>query len=61
LIREKLAVPQGLTIVMNVLVMNLQKLLELLFILFATCLQLLIGDGEAQGRYSAVLSLQTAA
>ncbi len=35
LIREKLAVTQGSTIAMNVLVMNLQKLLELICVLFA--------------------------
>jgi hypothetical protein len=34
LIREKLAVTQGATIALNVLVMNLEKLLELLFVLF---------------------------
>jgi hypothetical protein len=34
LIREKLAVSQGLTIALNVLVVNLEKLLELLFVLF---------------------------
>jgi len=32
LIREKLAVTQGSTIALNVLVMNLEKLLELLFV-----------------------------
>jgi IS5 family transposase len=44
LIREKLLATQGSTIAINVLVMNLQKLLELLFVLFAYWLQLLIGD-----------------
>ena len=34
LIREKLAVTQGSAIALNVLVMNLEKLLELLFVLF---------------------------
>lgn len=33
LIREKLAVPQGSTIAINMLVMHLQKLLELIFAL----------------------------
>ena len=42
LIREKLAVTQGATIALNVLVMNLEKLLELLFILFASWLHLLL-------------------
>jgi hypothetical protein len=36
LIREKLALTQGSTIALNILVMNLEKLLELLFVLF-TC------------------------
>ncbi len=44
LIREKLLATQGSTIAINVLVMNLQKLLELLFVLFAYWLQLLIDD-----------------
>jgi hypothetical protein len=38
LIREKLAITQGATIAMNELVMNLEKLLELLFIFFAALL-----------------------
>jgi hypothetical protein len=32
LIREKLAITQGSTIALNILVMNLEKLLELLFV-----------------------------
>jgi hypothetical protein len=40
LIREKLAVTQGSTIALNVLVMNLEKLLELLFVFFAYLLLL---------------------
>ncbi len=44
LIREKLAVTQGSTIAINVLVMNLQKLLELLFVLFAALPCLLLGN-----------------
>ena len=44
LIREKLAVTQGSTIAMNLLVMNLEKLLELLFVLFAHWLQLLLAS-----------------
>jgi len=35
LIREKLATKQGSTIAMNVLMMNLQELLKVLFILFS--------------------------
>ena len=42
LIREKLAVTQGSTIARNVLVMNLEKLLELLFVLFTALLRLLL-------------------
>jgi IS5 family transposase len=44
LIREKLAVTQGATIALNVLVMNLEKLLELLFVLFACWLALLLSS-----------------
>jgi len=43
-IREKLATTLGSAIALNVLVMNLEKLLELLFVLFAFLLQLLISD-----------------
>jgi hypothetical protein len=39
---------QDSSVAMNVLVMNLQKLLELLFVLFARWLQLLLVDGEAR-------------
>jgi transposase, IS5 family len=42
LIREKLAVTQGSTIAMNVLVMNLEKLLELIFVFFTALLYLLL-------------------
>jgi hypothetical protein len=42
LIREKLAVTQGSTIALNVLVMNLEKLLELLFVFFTALLCLLL-------------------
>ena len=44
LIREKLAITQGSTIALNVLVMNLEKLLELLFVLFAALLHLLLAN-----------------
>jgi IS5 family transposase len=43
LIREKLAVTQASTIALNVLVMNLEKLLELLFVFFAALLRLVLG------------------
>jgi transposase, IS5 family len=42
LIREKLSITQGSTIALNVVVMNLEKLLELLFVLLCCCLQLLM-------------------
>lgn len=61
LIREKLPVNQGASIAMNVLVMNLQKLLELLFFFFAYWLQLMIGDGVAKRRQAVLLGVQTAA
>jgi IS5 family transposase len=48
LIREKLAVTQGSTIAINVLVLNLQKLLELLFVLFAYWLQLLLSNEQGE-------------
>jgi hypothetical protein len=58
LIREKLAVTQGSTIAINVLVMNLQKLLELLFVLFAYWLQLLLSNEPRKGPGFAILSAQ---
>ena len=42
LIREKLAATQGSSIAMNILVMNLQKLLELLFVFFVFLWRLLV-------------------
>ena len=47
LTREKLAVTQSSSIAMNVLVMNLQKLLELLFVLLAFWVNLLLNDRVA--------------
>jgi len=44
LIREKLALTQGSTIEMNILVMNLEKLLELLLVIFTCWLHLLWAD-----------------
>ncbi len=58
LIREKLAVTQGSTIVLNVLVMNLEKLLELLFVLFASWLQLLLCNQPGKGSRFVCLSTQ---
>ncbi len=60
LIREKLAVTQGSTIAINVLVMNLQKLLELLFMLYAYWLQYLFGDGAGKRLQTARLNIQIA-
>jgi len=60
LIREKLALTQGSTIAINVLVMNLQKLLELLFVLFAYWLQYLLDDGAGKGLQTARLNIQIA-
>jgi hypothetical protein len=55
LIREKLAVTQGSTIAMNVLVMNLEKLLELFFVIFAYWLQLLLGNEQGERPRFAIL------
>ena len=56
LIREKLAVTQGSTIAINVLVMNLQKLLELLCVLFTYCLRLLLLNHAGEGPKFSFLS-----
>lgn len=56
LIREKLPATQGSTIALNVLVMNLEKLLELLFVFFAYWLQLLLGSEPEKGSRFAQLS-----
>jgi IS5 family transposase len=53
-------VTQGSTIAINVLVMNLQKLLELLFMLFAYWLQNLLGDGAGKRLQTARLNIQIA-
>jgi hypothetical protein len=47
LIREKLALTQGSTIAMNISVMNLEKLLELLFVLFTCWLHLLWAEDRS--------------
>ena len=53
LIREKLPATQGATIALNVLVMNLEKLLELLFVFFAYWLQLLLdNEPEKSSRFA---------
>jgi hypothetical protein len=56
LIREKLATTQSSAIVMNVLFMNLDKLLELLFVLLACWLQQLLAHRAACNSHVAVLS-----
>jgi hypothetical protein len=60
LIREKLPATQGSTIALNVLVMNLEKLLELLFVFFAYWLQLLLCNEPGKGSRFAHLSNQMA-
>ena len=61
LIRDKLAVSQGSTIALNVMVMNLQKLLELLFIIFVALLQLLLVDRGQRNIRTMPLNAQMAA
>ena len=61
LIREKLAVTQGSTIALNVLVMNLEKLLELLFVFFAALLRLLLVNESGQSLRTLPLKPQMAA
>ena len=56
LIREKLPATQGSTIALNVLVMNLEKLLELLFVFFTYWLQLLLGNEPEKSSRFAQLS-----
>jgi hypothetical protein len=61
LIREKLAVTQSSTIALNVLVMNLEKLLELLFVFFTALLRLLLVKEGGQSIRVASLKPQIAA
>jgi IS5 family transposase len=60
LIREKLAITQRSTIALTVLVMNLEKLLELLIVLFAFWLQHLNTDEGTQITYKRRLNYQIA-
>jgi len=60
LIREKLDTTQGCAIALKVLVMNLDKLLELLFVLLACWLQLLLARIAACNTHLEVLNDQTA-
>jgi IS5 family transposase len=57
--REKLPVTQGSNIAINVQVMNLKKLLELLYVLFAYWLQLLTGNGADRGSEGMLLNDQS--
>jgi len=52
LIREKLALTQGSTIAMSILVMNLEKLLELHLVLFTCWLHLLWARGSLSNAHS---------
>jgi hypothetical protein len=61
LIREKLAVTQGSTIALNVLVINLEKLLELLFVLFSALLRLLMVNEGSRSIRTVPLKPQIAA
>jgi hypothetical protein len=61
LIREKLAVTQGSTIALNVLVMNHEKLLELLFVLFMAWLRLLLVNEGGRSIHTVPLKPQIAA
>ena len=58
LIREKLRATQGSSIAMNILVMNLQKLLRLLFVFIALCWQLLIATAKTQHANRALFPYQ---
>ena len=60
LIREKLSATQGSTIALNVLVMNLEKLLELLFVFFRALLLLLLVNGDSQSVRTLPLNHQVA-
>jgi transposase, IS5 family len=61
LIREKLDTTQGSAIALNVLVMNLDKLLELLVVLLTCWVQLLLAHRAACNSHLAVLSEHPAA
>ena len=61
LIREKLAVTQGSTIALNVLVMNLEKLLELLFVFFTALLRILLVNESGQSIRTMPMKAQIAA
>jgi IS5 family transposase len=58
LIQKNLPATQGSSIAMNIMVMNLQKLLELLCLLFAFCWQLWVSAARALSSNSRGLSYQ---
>jgi hypothetical protein len=58
--REKLATTQGSAIAFNFLVMNLEKLLELLSVFLACWLQLLLASIAACNSHFAILNDQSA-
>jgi IS5 family transposase len=60
LIREKLPATQGSTTPLNVVVMNLEKLLELLFVFFAYWLDLLLGHESGKDSHFTHLTNQVA-
>lgn len=61
LIREKLAVTQGTAIAMTILAMNLEKLLQLLFVLIAFLLEILSSKTGAPRGNKLPSSVQAAA
>jgi len=61
LIHEKLAVTQGSTIGLNVLVMNLEKLLEVLFVLCTGLLNLILAAKSGRSIRTVSLKPQIAA
>jgi len=58
LIREKLHATQGSNIALNVLVMNFQKLLGLLFVLFTSWLYLFLSNQPGKESRSVYLNTQ---
>jgi transposase, IS5 family len=61
LIREKLATTQASAVALNLIVMNLDKLLELYWVIFSCWLQLLLVHRAVCNSHVAVLSDQSAA
>jgi len=61
LIREKLSATQGSTIALNVMVMSLERLLELLFVFFAALLRLILVNEGGRSMRTLPLENQVAA